>query len=79
MDSGTELERGSSSPLSDHISSQPSKRTAEDVSTSAKAAGLSNSVGSVQLLQFSAQLHSEEIRLMEVHGPILSALRNGEK
>lgn len=62
-------------------SSQP-KKTAEEVAASASAAGLSapgSSVGVVQLLHFSPRLHSEEMRLMEVHGPVLAALRNGDR
>lgn len=55
------------------------QRTAEEVVASASAAGLTGSVGSVQLLHFSQHLHSEEMRLMEVHGPVLEALRNGDK
>ena len=64
----------------DHAPDSAPKRTAEDVNASATAAGLSgSSVGPVQLLHFSPHLHSEEIRLMEVQGPILAALRNGDK
>ena len=64
---------------SDHVPLPLCYRTLEEVKASASAAGLSNSVGSVQLLHFSSQLHSEDIRIMEIEGPILSALRSGEK
>ena len=63
---------------SDHIPSQP-ERTEEEVTRAAEAAGLTGSEGSVQLLHFSSQLHSEEIRIMEVPKPVLEALRSGEK
>lgn len=55
------------------------KRTVEEIAASANAAGLTGSVGPVQLLHFSQHLHSEEIQLMEIHGPVLTALRNGDK
>ncbi len=58
---------------------QHPQRTAEEVSASARAAGLVGCVGPVQLLHFSPHLHSEDIRLLEVHGPVLSALTRGEK
>lgn len=54
-------------------------RTLEEVSRTADAAGLRGSVGGVQLLHFSLDLHSEDIRLVELEKPVLSALRNGEK
>ena len=55
------------------------RRTLEEVSRTADAAGLRGSVGGVQLLHFSQDLHSEDIRIMELEKPVLSALRNGEK
>ena len=54
-------------------------RTAEEVSLSASTAGLTKTAGPVQLLHFSSQLNMEDIRLMEIQEPILSALRSGEK
>lgn len=66
----------------DSTPSQPTRRTAEEVRLSAQAAGLSSStgtVGPVQLLHFSPHLHSEEIRLLELNQPILSALKAGDK
>lgn len=75
LDCEHEIENSSS----DHASLQHSYRTLEEVTQSADAAGLSNSLGSVQLLHFSSQLHSEEIRIMELEEPVLSALRRGEK
>lgn len=63
----------------DHAPLPHCYRTLEEVEESATAAGLSNSVGSVQLLHFSLQLHSEDIRIVEIEEPVLSALRSGEK
>ena len=58
----------------------PPQRTAEEVTASAKAAGLVvEGGGPVQLLHFSPHLHSEDIKLLEVHGPVLSTLTQGEK
>lgn len=54
-------------------------RTLEEVSQSAEAAGLLSSVGPVQLLHFSSQLNSEDVRIMEIEEPVLAALRRGEK
>ena len=59
--------------------SQLSKRSAEEVSQAASTAGLTGTEGDVQILKFSPQLHSEDIRLMEVSGPVLAALKVGEK
>ena len=55
------------------------ERTLVEVRQAADAAGLSNSVGPVQLLHFSSQLHLEDIRIMEIEEPILTALKSGEK
>ena len=54
-------------------------RTADQVSLSAKAAGLTNTTGPVQLLHFSAQLNSDEIKLLEVPSNVLQALKQGDK
>ena len=60
----------------DHISSS---RTAEQVSLSAKAAGLTDTTGPVQLLHFCDQLNSDEVRLLEVPSSVLQALKQGDK
>lgn len=57
----------------------PPKRTAAEVCASAKAAGLVEGIGPVQLLHFSPYLHTEDVKLLEVHGPVLSTLTRGEK
>ena len=54
-------------------------RTADQVSLSAKAAGLTNTTGPVQLLHFSTQLNSDEIKLLEVPSNVLQALKQGDK
>ena len=54
-------------------------RTEEQTSSAADAAGLKDSVGAVNVLHFSPNLHSEDIRLLELPNPVLSALREGEK
>ena len=54
-------------------------RTVDQVALSAKAAGLTNTTGPVQLLHFSAQLNSDEIKLLEVPGNVLQALKQGDK
>lgn len=68
---------GETSSRSDRAS--PLLRSLEEVTESADAAGLSNSVGPVQLLCFSSQLHSEDIRIMEMEEPVLAALKRGER
>ena len=72
------------SPPSSQASSGPggvqhSQRKAEEVAGAARAAGLSGCVGAVQLLHFSPHLHSEDVRILEAHGPVLAALTKGEK
>ena len=54
-------------------------RTADQVALSAKAAGLTNTTGPVQLLHFGAQLNSDEIKLLEVPSNVLQALKQGDK
>lgn len=61
----------------DTLSAPQSRRSAEEVSPMARAAGLTGSGGTG--LHFSSQLHSEELQLLEIHGPVLSALKGGEK
>ena len=55
------------------------RRSAEHVEASAKAAGLTQPCGPVQLLYFSPQLNSEEIKLLEIPHEVLSELRSGQK
>ena len=73
-------------PTSSEDNSTPSshsetvvRRTAEQVSLSAKAAGLTNTTGPVQLLHFSSPLNSDNIRLLEVPGDLLQTLKQGQK
>ena len=54
-------------------------RTADQVVLSAKAAGLTSTTGPVQLLHFSAQLNSDDVRLLEVPCNVLQALKQGDK
>ena len=54
-------------------------RTADQVALSAKAAGLTNTTGPVQLLRFSEQLNSDEIKLLEVPSNVLQALKQGDR
>ena len=54
-------------------------RTADQVALSSKAAGLTDTTGPVQLLHFSAQLNSDEIKLLEVPKNVLQALKRGDK
>ena len=63
----------------DITASAMTTRTADQVALSAKAAGLSNTTGPVQLLHFSAQLNSDEIKLLEVPSNVLQALKQGDK
>ena len=64
---------------SSHDGTAPPRRTADQVSVSAKAAGLTNSAGPIQLLHFSAPLNSDDIRLLEVPNDLLQALEQGER
>ncbi len=66
-------------PTSDHTPNILARRSPEEVALAAKDAGVAGSVGRVQLLQFSPQLHGDDIQLMEVHGEVLAALRNRER
>ena len=56
------------------------ERTREEVEAAAVAAGLSLSSGSrTELLRFSEQLNSDEVRLMEMPLEVLDAIKNGER
>ena len=54
-------------------------RMPEQVSLAASAAGLTDTKGHVQVLHFSPLLHSEDIRLLELSGPVLASLKAGEE
>ncbi len=54
-------------------------RTVQQVTSAATAAGLKDSVGEVEVLHFSPNLHSEDIKLLELPPKVLSALKDGEK
>ena len=62
--------------VTDHVTS---RRTADQVSLSAKAAGLGGTTGPIQLLHFSTQLNSDDVRLLEMPSDVLRALKQGEK
>ena len=53
------------------------RRRPEDVTQSAEAAGLVNSHGPIQLLHFSEELNSEDIKLLEVPPDVLESLQCG--
>ncbi len=54
-------------------------RTAEQVEASVQAAGLGSSHGPTQLLHFSPQLNTEEVKLLELPEEVLGALRRGQR
>ena len=54
-------------------------RSAQQVASTATAAGLRDSVGEVETLHFSPSLHSEDMKLLELPGSVLSALKTGEQ
>ena len=56
----------------------PLTRTAEQVSKAAQTAGLTNTRGPVQLLQFSSSLNSDEIKLLETPPDVLTSLSKGQ-
>ena len=55
------------------------QQSAEQVEASAKAAGLAQSCGPIQLLNFSSQLNCEEVKLLEIPHEVLSAVKSGQK
>ena len=55
------------------------RRTADQVSLSAMAAGLTDTTGPIQLLHFCHQLNLDEIKLLEVPRDVLQALKQGDK
>ena len=64
----------------DHVTSHvTSRRTADQVSISAKAAGLTGTTGPIQLLHFSTHLNSDDVKLLEMPIDVLRALKQGEK
>lgn len=54
-------------------------RTVDQVESSAKAAGLTNTRGPVQLLHFGPQLNSDDIKLLELPHEVLTAVSGGQK
>jgi len=56
-----------------------SSRSVQQVASTAAAAGLKDSVGEVDTLHFSPSLHAEDIKLLELPGSVLSALKTGEQ
>ena len=54
-------------------------RTADQVESSAKAAGLTNTRGPIQLLHFGPQLNSDDIKLLELPHEVLTAVSGGQK
>ena len=55
------------------------ERTADQVESSAKAAGLTNTTGPIQLLHFGLQLNSDDVKLLELPHEVLTAVRSGQK
>ena len=55
------------------------RQSAEQVEALAKAAGLPQSCGPIQLLNFSPLLNCEEIKLLEIPHEVLSVVRSGQK
>jgi len=80
----TVLHIASICPLLQHVQTHSMdtgevRRSAEHVEASAKAAGLTQPCGPIQLLHFSPQLNSEEIKLLEIPHEVLSEIRSGQK
>lgn len=77
--SGVESPPTTSEDTGVHPDHMTPRRTADQVSLSAKAAGLTDTTGPIQLLHFCHQLNSDEIQLLEVPTDVLQALKQGDK
>ena len=63
----------------DPVPHAQSRRTSEQVDGSAKAAGLTDPCGPTQLLHFSPQVNSEDMKLLELTHDVLEAIHTSQR